>query len=108
VAFALREALRRSGATALSVSVGCWASPAGASAPADVGAASGSAAAAGAEHPDQAAIAEAVHHLMESTALELEAVWQGQDRKVGALRGGAEDHELGVAELWHGMIVTLR
>jgi hypothetical protein len=58
----------------------------------------------GVENPDQAAVAEAVHHLGEGAALELEAIGQGQDREVGALRGGAEDHELGVAELGHGRI----
>ena len=56
------------------------------------------------EDPDQTAVAEAVHHLGKGAALELEAVRQGQDREVGALRGGAEDHELGIAELGHGMI----
>ena len=42
--------------------------------------------------------------LLRAPPLSVEAVGQRQDREVGALRGGAEDHELGVAELGHGMI----
>ena len=58
----------------------------------------------GLDDPDQALVAEAVHHLGEGAALDLERLGQRQHREVGALRGGAEDHELGVAEPGHGMI----
>ena len=35
-------------------------------------------------------------------ALEVEGFGQRQDREVGALRGGAEDHGLGIADLAYG------
>jgi len=45
----------------------------------------------GLDHPDEALVAEAVHHLGKGAALELEGLGQRQDREVGALRGGCED-----------------
>ena len=48
------------------------------------------------EDADQAPVAEAVHHLVEGTALEREAVRQRQDREVGALRGGLAAAILGI------------
>jgi hypothetical protein len=51
---------------------------------------------------DQALGLEAPEHLVDGAALAPERLGQRQDGTVGALRGGAEDHGLGVAELDHG------
>ena len=47
---------------------------------------------------DQALGLEAAEDLGDGAALELEGVGQRQGGTVVALRGGAEDHELGIAE----------
>jgi hypothetical protein len=51
---------------------------------------------------DQAIRLEAAEDLVDSAALDLEGLGQRQDRTVVALRGGAEDDSLSVAELCHG------
>ena len=53
---------------------------------------------------DQALGLEAAEDLVDGAALDLERLGQRQDRAVVALRGGAEDDGLGIAELGHGMI----
>jgi hypothetical protein len=58
----------------------------------------------GLDDADQAAVAQALHHLGECAARELEGLGQRQNREIRALGGGAEDDGLGVAELGHGMI----
>ena len=51
---------------------------------------------------DQALGLEAAEDLVDRAALDLEGLGQRQDGTVVALRGGAEDHGLGIAELGHG------
>jgi hypothetical protein len=61
-------------------------------------------AARGAEVIDQALGLEAAEDLVDGAALDLERLGERQDGTVVALRDGAEDHGLGIAELRHGMI----
>ena len=51
---------------------------------------------------DQALGLEAAEDLVDGAALDFEGLGQRQDGTVVALRGGAEDDGLGVAELGHG------
>ena len=59
-------------------------------------------AARGAEVIDQALALEAAEDLGDGAALDFECLGQRQDGTVGALRGGAENDGLGIAELGHG------
>jgi hypothetical protein len=51
---------------------------------------------------DQALGLKAAEHFVNGAALDPERIGQRQDGTVVSLRGGAEDHGLGVAELGHG------
>jgi hypothetical protein len=55
---------------------------------------------------EEAFLDQGIDHLVGRAALE--ALGQGQREAVGALRGGAEDHALGVGEFRHGSAPWVR